>query len=127
MAMYATPEDVETNLGRPLTSTEKAQADLWLGWAEGAIAARLGDLSVLDLEALQMVLVEAVTARLRAPEPLAQTSVTVDDATVSKTYRRSTGLIEILPEWWELLGRRDTGAFTVTPYGEPDWPPRDWV
>lgn len=127
MATYATHEDVSTNLGRPLTPTEQAQADLWLGWAEAAIEARMGDLSALDLEALRMVLVEAVTARLRAPEPLAQTSVTVDDATVSKTYRRSTGLIEILPEWWAALGWVDSGAFTVTPHSEPDWPRHDWL
>ena len=51
MATYATHEDVSTNLGRPLTPMEQAQADLWLGWAEAAIEARMGDLSALDLPA----------------------------------------------------------------------------
>ena len=125
-ALYATPDDVATNMGRSLTEPEEAQAELWLTWAEATIQGRMGDLSALDLNALRMVLVEAVTARLRAPEPLAQTSVTVDDATVSKTFRRSSGLIEILPEWWAALGWVDSGAFTVTPCGEPDWPRHDW-
>lgn len=121
MAIYATASDVATNIGRPLTTNETAQADLWISWAEAAIQARMGDLSALEPNTLQMVLVEAVTARLRRPEPLSQTSVTVDDATVSKTFQRSTGLIEILPQWWQALGWvDDPGAFDVMLAGEPD-------
>lgn len=118
--MYATVADVVANLGRPLSDVETAQASLWIGWAESTIARRMGDLALLDSATLNMVIVEAVTARLRSPEPLTQVSVSVDDANVSKTYQRSTGLITILPEWWAALGWVESGAFSVRPYGEPD-------
>ena len=68
--MYATTAEVETNIGRPLSATEADQATLWIGWAERTIAARMGDLTLLDFDVLNMVIVEAVTARLRSPEPL---------------------------------------------------------
>ena len=115
--MYASAADVATNLGRPLTAAEARQADLWIDWAESTIARRLGDLSALDPNAVSMVVTEAVTARLRAPEPLTQVDVQVDDGSVSKRYQKSTGLIEILPEWWEALGWAGAeGAFSITPH-----------
>lgn len=119
--MYATAAEVATNIGRPLSATEAGQATLWIGWAERTIAARMGDLTLLDFDVLNMVIVEAVTARLRSPEPLTQVDIQVDDASVSKRYQRSSGLIEILPEWWVALGwPGSSGAFTVSPYGAAD-------
>ena len=101
---YATPLDVAVNVGRDLTAAETAQVAMWIEWAEAIIARRMGSLADLDHDALRMVLTEAVTARLRSPEPVTQVSVQVDDANVSKTYQRSSGMVEILPEWWEALG-----------------------
>lgn len=119
---YASPDDVAANLGRPLSEVEIAQVTLWIGWAERAIARRL-TLAALVPEDLRMVLTEAVTARLRSPEPLTRIDVSVDDGSMSKTYARSSGLIEILPEWWELLGWVDPSArkaFSITP-GYDGW------
>ena len=124
--MYAIASDVATNLGRSLTQAEEAQAAQWIGWAESTIQRRLGDLAQLDPDALNMVIVEAVSRRLRMPEPVTQVSVSVDDANVNKTYQKSTGLIDILPEWWAALGWVESGAFTVTPYGAPDVSPDAW-
>lgn len=120
VSMYAGPADVATNLGRTLSAAESAQVEKWIAWAEATIAARMGSLVNLDSGALNMVIVEAVTMRLRMPEPVVQSTYSVDDASVSRTYQRSTGLIEILPEWWAALGWVESGAFTVTPYGQPD-------
>lgn len=118
--MYATASDVETNLGRSLSTSEAAQVAQWIVWAESTIQRRLGDLGALDPDTLNMVIVEAVSRRLRMPEPVTQVSVSVDDANVNKTYQKSTGLIDILPEWWAALGWVESGAFSVTPYGAPD-------
>lgn len=117
--MYAIPADVATNLGRELTTSETLQAELWIGWAEATIAKRK-PINELDAATVQMVVTEAVSRRLRSPEAVSQMSVTVDDATVSRSFQRSTGLIEILPEWWAALGlgAEAGGAFTVTPYSE---------
>lgn len=124
--MYATASDVATNLGRSLTQAEEAQAAQWIGWAESTIQRRLGDLGALDPDTLNMVIVEAVSRRLRMPEPVSQVSVSVDDGNVNKTYQKATGLIDILPEWWAALGWVESGAFTVTPYGAPDASPDAW-
>ena len=117
---YASPADVEANVGRSLTAAETAQVAKWIEWAEAAILRRMGDLALLDSMTVNMVITEAVTRRLRMPEPVSQVSVTVDDATVSRSYARSSGLVEILPEWWAALGWHEGGAFSVTPYGAPD-------
>ena len=124
--MYAIASDVATNLGRSLTPVEEAQAAQWIGWAESTIQRRLGDLAQLDPDTLNMVIVEAVSRRLRMPEPVSQVSVSVDDGNVNKTYSKATGLIDILPEWWAALGWVESGAFTVTPYGAPDASPDAW-
>lgn len=124
--MFAQPSDVAVNIGRSLSATESAQVSMWIEWGEATIARRMGSLVDLDHDALRMVLTEAVTARLRSPEPVTQVSVQVDDANVSKSFKRSSGLIEILPEWWDALGWKGaTGrrAFEVdtmpTPAGVP--------
>lgn len=118
---FASAADVAANIGRILTDSETAQAELWIGWAETTIEGRLGNLADLDPNILNMVVTEAVTARLRSPEPVTQVDVQVDDASVSKRYAKSSGLIEILPEWWAALGWVGlSGAFSVTPYGAPD-------
>lgn len=116
--MYATTAQIATNLGRPLSPDEEAQALLWIEWTEATIAKRK-PLIELDVATLSMVIVEAVTRRLRMPDAVSQMSVTVDDATVSRSFQRSSGLIDILPEWWSALGLAAStgGAFTVTPYG----------
>lgn len=124
--MYAIASDVATNLGRSLTQAEEAQAAQWIGWAESTIQRRLGDLGALDPDTLNMVIVEAVSRRLRMPEPVSQVSVSVDDGNVNKTYQKATGLIDILPEWWAELGWVESGAFSVTPYGAPDTSPDAW-
>ena len=116
--MYATPTDIGLNLGRPLSDDERAQAELWIDWTEATIARRK-PLHELDPMTVSMVVTEAVTRRLRMPDPVSQMSVTVDDSTVSRSFQRATGLIEILPEWWAALGlAASSGAFTVTPYSE---------
>ena len=124
--LYASPSEVATNIGRPLTDAESAQVAQWIGWAESTIQRRLGDLAQLDPDTLNMVIVEAVSRRLRMPEPVSQVSVSVDDGNVNKTYQKATGLIDILPEWWAALGWVESGAFSVTPYGAPDASPDAW-
>lgn len=116
---------IATTLGRPLTTPESDQAALWLTQARAIIKMRLGDVSLLDQDALSMVLVEAVANRLKQPDALSSTSrqVSVDDASVqtSASYSRSTGTIDILEWMWDLLTpvTQPRGAFAVEPGFEP--------
>lgn len=112
-------EQIATTLGRPLTDAESAQARLWLTQAKVLIRNRLGDLDGLDQDALTLVLVEVVVARLRRPDPLATSSsrqVSIDDGSVQTTtaYERASGQLDILDWMWELLTPKvPSGAFTI--------------
>ena len=113
-----TYSDVAVALGRPITDTnEQAQIDWWISSAELQIKARLGDLALLDQDALKFVVVEAVAAKAQNPE--GAMSETVDDY----TYRlpAESRRVTILDEWWRLLDPTvTTGAYSVRPGFEPD-------
>ena len=113
--------DVQTAVGRPLTPSEMAQAELWIDDAK-IIISRGPDgrsevnLAALDQRTLDMVVREAVANRIKRPDSAKQVSVSVDDGQVSRTYETATGQIEILPAWWALLLPAESGAaFTITP------------
>ena len=104
--------DIETALGRTLTSVEQLQAEQWIADTLLLIEARLGDPTLLDAARLDYVVREAVVARFRNPEGFQ--SETIDDY----TYRHGseTRRITILPEWWELLRpTSEGGAFSTRP------------
>lgn len=113
-----TVEDVAVSLGRPIVGhVEVDQVSWWIRAAEVQIRARLGDLSLLDQEVLNYVVVEAVAAKAQNPE--GALSETVDDY----TYRlpSESRRVTILDEWWSLLDSgSSSGAFSIRPGFEPD-------
>lgn len=113
--------DVEKALGRPLAYDEIDRVVWWLQAAEMQISARLGDISLLDQDAVRYVEAEAAVARLSNPEGVA--SETIDDY----TYRlpSESRRVTILDEWWALL-RPTADGFSTRPGFEPDnraWSP----
>ena len=116
--MAVTPEMIAVALGRTAPesdSVEFAQWEMWIGDALFLIEARLGDPDLLNQTALDYVVRESVAALVRRPDSATQVTTSVDDASVSKTYRTGRGRIEILDEWWALLGPSSTSgkAFEV--------------
>ena len=112
--MAVTPADIAVALGRtaPEPSTpEHEQWAMWISDAEMLIETRrlavAPDL-VIDEAKVDYVVREAVVAQVRRPDSATQVTVSVDDASTSRTYRSSTGRVSILDEWWTLLGL--TGA-----------------
>lgn len=108
--MVVAVPDIETALGRTLTSQETDQADQWISDARMLVEVRLGDLALLNQGALDYVTREAVVARFRNPE--GYSSESVDDY----TYRHGseTRRVTILDEWWRLLSpAASSSAFTV--------------
>jgi len=85
---------------------------------ETQIKARLGDLSLLDQDVLNYVLIEAVTAK--AQNPTGASSEQIDD------YRYSlpaeSRRVTILDEWWHMLSPADAASsvFSARPYGMSD-------
>lgn len=105
--MAVSPDDVAVTLGRTLSSPEQDQAQQWIGDAMLLISVRAQrertTVSSLDQAVVDMVVREAVAARLKKPDAAKQVSIQVDDGQVSKTYEAATGQIEITADWWELL------------------------
>lgn len=86
---------------------------MWIDDALLLIGARLGDIAELDQAKLDYVVREAVVQHIRHPDDATQVSVSVDDATSSRTYRSGRGRVTILDEWWDLLAPVEQGGAFV--------------
>ena len=114
--MTVTANTIATALGRDTFSTEEdAQWSMWIADALLLIEARLGDPALLDQPRLDYVVREAVIAHIRHPDDATRVSVSIDDASTSRTYRSGKGRVTILDEWWALLStdEEDGGAFVL--------------
>ena len=104
--MAVTPETIAVALGRTAPAEGSAEYLQWSLWIEDAlmlIEARLGDLALLDEARLDYVVREAVSLQVRRPDDATQVTISVDDASTSRTYRSGVGRVTILDEWWNLL------------------------
>lgn len=97
----ATVVDVEASLGRTLTDEETVQAAVWLDDAEMQIRLRLGDVSLLDQQALAYVEREAVVLKLRNPDGKQQEAI--DDYSYRRYDANARGQVYITQDWWNLL------------------------
>lgn len=132
--MTVQPADVATDLGRSTSpqpgSVEFEQFTMWINEAmlllrvgDGAHAG-LGNLSLLDQETLDYVVRKAVVAHARRPDNATQVSVSVDDASSSRSYSTSKGQVVIDGWMWDMLSptAAPDGAFSVRPSFQPDRP-----
>lgn len=112
--MAVTPEIIAVALGRTAPdedSPEYAQWEMWIADALMLISARLvGDrtgqvesLDDLNQDVLDYVVREAVKAQILRPDDATQVAVSLDDGSVSRTYRSASGRVLIRDEWWDLL------------------------
>ena len=120
-----TPATIAVALGRtapePGSVTEQ-QWQMWIDDARMLIEVRKAELSfvgMIDPSALMYVIREAVVTHVRRPDDATQVTVSVDDGSTSKTYRSGRGRVEILDEWWALLGLTPPtgGAFSIDTVG----------
>lgn len=114
--MSVTPAMIATALGQAVPtsgSTTESQWQMWIDDALMLIMARADSIDptpTLDQARLDYVVREAVVAHVRNPDDASQVAVSVDDGSVSRSYRSSKGRITILDEWWELLGLASAGG-----------------
>lgn len=111
---------IGTALGRE--PADVAEANQWTMWIDDAlmlIDARLGDVAELDPAKVSYVVREAVVAHIRHPDDATQVQVSIDDASMSRSYRSGTGRVTIRREWWELLSPEDgaKAAFSIDTVG----------
>jgi hypothetical protein len=118
--MAVTPSNIAVALGVTAPdsgSTTDKQWKMWIADAEMLIEQRRADLDVdpPDAAKLDYVVREAVVAHIRRPDDATQVTISVDDASTSRTYRSSKGRITILDEWWTLLGlTQPSGAYAIS-------------
>ena len=107
-------ETLVTHLGRPLSTAERDQAELWAGWISTditAAASKAGrDATTIPAPAVERFTVAAITRRWANPDQLARIDVSVDDGRVSRTPIDAR--MDYLPEWWAWLGLPDPDAAT---------------
>lgn len=115
---YATYSDVETRLGRPLSTEEQTQATTLLADAEILIKARIPDLAdkiaenEIDTATVVMVEASAVVRLMRNPDGFIAESD--GDYSYQKDKRLATGALSILEHEWALLGI-SKGIFLIAP------------
>ena len=119
--MAVTPANIATALGvaapEPDSVTEK-QWQMWIDDAHMLIGVRADELGVdvdsIDDAKVDYVVREAVVAHVKRPDDATQVTISVDDASSSRTYRSGKGRVVILDEWWTMLGLTDpSGAFAI--------------
>lgn len=133
--MSVTPATIAVALGVAAPESDSIQEKQWFLWIDDATmliemrAEQVGVLfSSIDQMKVDYVVREAVVSQVKKPDDATQVSITVDDGTSSRSYRSGKGRVNILDEWWTLLGLTDpSGAFSLDM--APDLyrlPPDDW-
>jgi len=122
--MSVTPNMIAVALGQAAPEPDSIQDQQWSLWIDDAYmlidTRRYGlDPTIeIDQAKLDYVVREAVVAHVKKPDDATQVTVSVDDASTSRSYRSGKGRVTILDEWWTLLGLTDPGgAFALDMVG----------
>lgn len=121
----ALPDDIATELGRPLSEVEAKQVELWSADMLAQIKARLPRLE--DQGLIERVMRSAIVLRITGPGVgVTQTSVAVDDARVDRRYQQGAKSLLTDDLWAELGWADESDIQTVRPhfdqlYGVPWW------
>jgi len=121
---YAIATDVEDRFIRALDADETRVVNTRLGDAERLIKSRITDLDAqitagtIDQETVVMVEAEMILRLIRNPDGYTQEQDGSYGYSISS--RVASGVLEVLPGEWTLLGVR-RGAFTIKPYMRMPW------
>jgi len=122
--MPVTPSMLAVALGQAapeIGSITEQQWDMWIEDASMLIEARrvaVAPTLVIDEARLDYVVREAVVSHIKKPDDATQVTISVDDASTSKSYKSGKGRVTVLDEWWLFLGLTETsGAFALDMVG----------
>lgn len=107
--MAVTPENIAVALGQAAPEPDSITWNQWSMWIDDAVMliearrVELGKPAPDDVK-VDYVVREAVVSHVRKPDDATQVTVSIDDGSTSKSYRSSKGRVNILDEWWKLLG-----------------------
>ena len=120
--MAVTPAKIATALGVAAPESGSIQEQQWALWIDDAAMLIENRAEKLDIDPasigeakLDYVIREAVVAQVKKPDDATQVTISVDDASSSRTYQSGKGRVTILDEWWAMLGlvEADAGAFAI--------------
>lgn len=123
MLTTVTPAKLAVALGQAAPEPGSVTEQQWQMWIDDAlmlISSRQVTLNAADPDQakLDYVIREAVVTHVRRPDDATQVTIAVDDGSSSRSYRSGKGRIDILDEWWALLGIVPTsGAFSIDTLG----------
>lgn len=112
-----TPAEVAVALGKEAPDPGAPLYEQWQMWISDAlmlVQARVDELGAdegsIDQIKLDYVIREAVKSHAQRPDDATQVTRAVDDASATRIYRSSKGRVDILDEWWTLLGLAPDGG-----------------
>lgn len=111
-----TPATIAVALGQAAPDSGSITEQRYYMWIQDAVMLierrrdSIDETLVLDQAVLDYVIREAVTTHAQRPDDATQVSVSLDDGSMSKTYRSAKGRVTILDDWWSLLGLIDQGG-----------------
>ncbi|WP_336698187.1 hypothetical protein [Curtobacterium sp. USHLN213] len=123
--MAVTPDMVAVALGVTAPDPDSVTAKQWQLWLDDAymlIESRRTAMSPapdVDEAKIDYVVREAVVAQVKRPDDATQVTISVDDASSSKTYQSSKGRVTIVDDWWVFLGLTEPngGAYAIDTIG----------
>lgn len=123
--MAVTPNMIAVALGQAAPESGSVTEAQWQMWIEDALMliedrrVSLGIVEPIGEAKLDYVVRESVVSHIRKPDDATQVTISVDDASSSRTYQSGKGRVTILDEWWALLGlvEQNEGAFSVDMVG----------
>jgi len=123
MPTSVTPAKLAVALGKTAPEPGSVTEQQWKLWIEDALMLIEARQVLLKSDypepaKLDYVIREAVVAHIKRPDDATQVTIAVDDGSSSRTYQSAKGRVEILGEWWALLGLVESdGAFAVDMVG----------
>lgn len=120
--MAVTPDKIAVALGVTAPETDSIMWQQWSLWIDDATMLIENRAEKLEIDPatigeakLDYVIRESVVAQVKKPDDATQVTISVDDASSSRTYHSGKGRVTILDEWWAMLGlvEANDGAFAI--------------
>lgn len=118
--MTVTPSTIAVALGVTAPEEDAPTWNQWALWITDAymlIEIRIDEVDPdpePDEAKVDYVVREAVVAHIQHPEDSTQVTVSIDDGSTSKSYKSGKGRVNIIDDWWALLGLTPAeGAFSI--------------
>jgi hypothetical protein len=118
--MAVTPAMLAVALGQAAPEPGSITEQQWNLWIDDALMLievrqeRLGITAPIDEAKLDYVVRESVVQHIKKPDDATQVTVSIDDASSSRSYQSGKGRVSIADEWWTLLGLVDSkGAYVI--------------